>query len=80
MKIGKVTHYFDKISVAIVALDAALKKGDKIRFERGGEEMFTQTVESMQVDHKEIESAKKGDEIGLKVDKEVREGAEVFQA
>ncbi len=78
-KIGKVTHYYDKIGVAVVELDAGLSKGDKIKFVRGGEDMFEQEVESMQIEHDKIDSAKKGDVIGLKVDQEVKEDAEVYK-
>ena len=78
-KIGKVTHYYDKISVAVVELDGGLSKGDKIKFVRGGEDMFEQVVESMQVEHDQIDSAKKGDIVGLKVDQEVKEDAEVYK-
>ncbi|MGD8744488.1 MAG: U32 family peptidase C-terminal domain-containing protein [Candidatus Woesebacteria bacterium] len=78
-KVGKVTHYYDKIEVAIIELDSNLSKGDKIKFVRGGEDLFEQTVESMQVEHEKIETAKKGDVIGLKVDDEVKEGAEVYK-
>jgi putative protease len=79
LKVGKVTHYYDKLGVAIVELESNLSVGDSVRFERGGEEMYEQKVESMQVEHNQIESAKKGDSVGLKVDKEVKEGAEVFK-
>jgi putative protease len=78
-KIGKVTHYYDKIGVAVVELDGGLSKGDKIKFARGGEDMFEQEVESMQIEHDKIDSAKKGDVVGLKVDQEVKEGAEVYK-
>ncbi len=78
-KVGKVTHYYDKIGVAIVELESDLAVGDKIKFVRGGEDLFEQTVESMQIEHNKIESAKKGDTIGLKVNEEVKEGAEVFK-
>jgi putative protease len=74
-KIGKVTHYYDKIGVAVVELDGGLSKGDKIKFVRGGEDMFEQEVESMQIEHDKIDSAKKGDVVGLKVDQEVKEDA-----
>jgi len=80
MKVGKVTHYYDKIGVAIVELEAELAVGDTIRFERGGEEILTQKVASMQMNHEKVESAGKGDTIGLKVDGEVKEGAEIFKA
>lgn len=78
-KIGKVTHYYDKINVAIIELDADLAKGEKIKFSRGGEDLFEQVVESMQIEHEQLEKAKKGDTVGLKVDEEVKEGAEVFK-
>ena len=79
LKIGKVTHYYDKIGVAIVELSATLTVGEKIKFVRGGEDMFEQPVESIQIEHEKKESAGKGDVIGLKVTSEVKEGAEVFK-
>ncbi|MEK7521764.1 MAG: hypothetical protein AAB599_03120 [Patescibacteria group bacterium] len=78
-KIGKVIHYYDKIGVAIVKLDEPLIVGTKVRFSRGGEDLFDQTIESLQEEHKNLESAKAGDEIGIKVDEKVKEGAEVFR-
>ena len=75
-KVGTVTHYYGNIGVAIVALAGKLSKGDKVKFE-GGKTEFEQTVESMQIEHKEIDSAKKGDVIGMKVNEKVGEGAEV---
>lgn len=77
--IGKVTHFYPKISVAVVALNAALKVGDKISIERG-EEKAEQTVSSMQVEHKAIQAAKKGQEVAMKVDQEVKEGSLVYKA
>ncbi len=79
LKIGKVTHYYDKIGVAIVELGSTLSVGDKIKFSRGGEDMFEQTVNSIQIEHEQKDSAGKGDVVGLKVDSEVKEGAEVYK-
>lgn len=79
LKIGKVTHYYDKIGVAVLELDSDLGVGDKIKFVRGGEDLFEQTVESIQIEHEKIEKAGKGDVVGLKADKEVKQGAEVFR-
>lgn len=76
-KVGKVTHYYDKIGVAIVDLAGPLKLGDSVTFKKGDEEILTQTVESMQIEKAAVESAKKGDVIGLKVDEPIKEGAEV---
>lgn len=76
-KVGTVTHYYGNIGVAIVALTGKLSKGDKVKFE-GGKTEFEQTVESMQIEHKEIESAKKGDVVGMKVGEKIGEGADVY--
>ena len=70
-QIAKVTHYYNKITVAVLKITKGdLKVGDKIKLidKDGGE--FTQTVKSMQIEHADIEIAKKGDEFGLKVEKE----------
>jgi len=76
-KIGTVNHYYDKIGVAIIDLTSGLKQGDKIKFVRGEQE-FELEVESMEVEHKQVKKAKKGDSIGLKVDQVIKPGAEVF--
>lgn len=76
-KIGTVTHYFGHIPAGIIKLAGKLKNGDKIHF-KGATTDFTQTAGSMQIDHKEIAAAKKGDEIGIQVDQKVRDGDEVF--
>lgn len=73
------THYYDKIGVAVVELIATLSNGDKVKFVRGGEDLFEQEVKSMQVEHEKVESAKKGDVIGMKVGNEVKEGAELYK-
>ncbi|GAI01524.1 unnamed protein product, partial [marine sediment metagenome] len=64
--IGKITHYFGNIGVAVIELSDTLKVGDNIRIV-GGETDFTQIIESMEVEHKKVEEAKKGDSIGVKV-------------
>ncbi|TRZ64204.1 MAG: hypothetical protein D4Q79_02085 [Spirochaetia bacterium] len=77
--IGEVTHYYDKIGVAVVRFFKAVKVGDSIQF-KGTHTDFSQTISSMQYDHKSIESAKKGEEVGMKVDEHVKEGDKVFEA
>ncbi len=66
-------------SMAGVELGADLGVGDKIRFVRGGEDLFEQKVDSLQIEHEKVDTAKKGDVIGLKTDMTVKEGAEVFR-
>jgi len=76
-EVGKVTHYFDKIGVAVVELAKGLSVGDNIRI-KGATTDFEQKVESMQVEHEKIEKAKKGDAIGLKVKDRVRLNDKVY--
>jgi len=76
--IGKVTHYYPKISVAVVELEETLKKGDKIEIE-GKTTKLIQTVTSMQLNHVDIDVAEKGQSIGLKVEYRVREGDKVYK-
>jgi putative protease len=76
--IGKVTHYFGKIGVAVIELEDTLRVGDTIRIVGGGTD-FTQTVESMEIERKKVKEAKAGQAIGLKVNQKVREGYKVYK-
>ena len=76
--IGKVTHYFSKIGVAVIELSDTLKVGDTIRIV-GGETDFNQVIESMEIEHQKIEIAKAGDLVGLKVSQKVRDGYKVYK-
>lgn len=78
-RVGRVTHYYDKIGVAVMLLEGDLAVGEKIRFIRGGEELFDQDVTSLQQEHNKIEKAVKGTVVGLKTDQPLREGAEVYK-
>ncbi len=77
--LGKVIHYYDKAMVAVVKLDGGLKAGDEVKFVKGENE-FSQTVESMQLEHEAIKSAKKGQEVAIKVDQPTKDGTLVFKA
>lgn len=71
-RVGIVDGYYAKIGVAAVRLtDGALQVGDQIRI-HGHTTDFTQTVESMQVEHTPLERAERGSEIALKVRERVR--------
>ena len=76
--IGKISHYYPHISVAVVDLTDSLKVGEKISIERPVGS-FEQTVSSMQVEHKDVQVAKKGESIGLKVNQPTKEGAKVYK-
>jgi len=77
-EIGKVSHFFSKISVAVVDLTATLSVGDRIRIQ-GPTTDFEQTVESMQIEHENVKTAKEGQSIGLKVKERVRENDTVYK-
>jgi len=78
IEVGRVTHFYPRISVAIVELKAPLNVGDKILI-RGATTNFEQTVESMQIEHRNIEKAEAGQIIGLKVKERVRENDKVYR-
>jgi putative protease len=78
-KIGVVTHYFGNIGVGIVKIEAdGLKVGETIHF-KGHTSDFQQTIDSLQIEHKEVQEAKVGDMVGMKVSEHVREHDEVFK-
>ena len=77
--IGAVTHYFGKLGVAIVKFNKAVEAGMKLKF-KGATTDFEEVIKSMQFDHKEIDKAKKGQEVGIKVGDKVREGDMIFES
>jgi len=76
-EIGVVTHYFGKISVGIIELSDALKVGDTVHI-KGAHDDFTETVDSMQVEHKSVPAGKVGDLVGIHVSKPVHPNDKVF--
>jgi len=77
--IGKVSGYFTKIGVAAIDLEGDLQVGDTIHI-KGHTTDFTVEVKSMQIDRKDVEKAKKGDSVGIKVGERVRPGDNVYKA
>lgn len=79
-KIGQVTHYFDKIGVGVLSVEEGqVKLGDNVQV--GADDLettFTQTISSMQVDHQSVDTAKAGDEVGLKLDQPAKPNDPVF--
>ncbi|NWF86850.1 translation elongation factor-like protein [Candidatus Bathyarchaeota archaeon] len=78
IEVGHVTHFFSKISVAVIELTASLAVGDTIVI-RGPTTDFEQRVESMQIEHVNVQQAKVGQSIGLKVAERVREKDTVYK-
>lgn len=76
--VGKVTHYYDKLGVAIIKVDAdKLSVGNTVKFV-GTQPEFAQSVSSMQLDHQEIAEATTGAEVGIKVEQPVKVNTKVF--
>jgi hypothetical protein len=76
--VGKVTHFFTNISVAVIELSDALKAGDKVSIE-GATTNIEQKIDSMQIHNDPVKEAKAGDAIGVKVKDRVREGDQVYK-
>jgi len=78
VKIGKVTHYFTKIGVAVLELSDTLAVGDEITI-RGQTTNFSQPIDSMEIDNVKVDKAGKGQSIGLKVRERVRQNDDVYK-
>jgi len=77
-QVGSITHFYKKIGVAIVELSDSLLVGDTIHIS-GHTTDVTQKVDSMQMEHQNIEKAEKGQVVGLRVNDEVRVKDLVFK-
>ncbi|MFH1826762.1 MAG: hypothetical protein ABH823_05710 [bacterium] len=77
--IGKVEHFFGKISVIAFKLKTPLKIGDRIQI-KGHTTDFVQAVGSMQINHQNVDKAKKGQDVGFRVNCRCRVGDTVFEA
>ncbi|HEU0295869.1 MAG TPA: hypothetical protein VFR47_24230 [Anaerolineales bacterium] len=77
VEIGKVTHYFNHLSVAVLALTDSLKLGDKIHI-LGHTTNLIERVASMEVDHHPVDWVKPGDNVAIKVNEPVHEHDMVY--
>ena len=78
VEVGKVSDFFAKPVVAGIQLTGTLKVGDKIRI-KGHTTDMEFTVDSMQIDRVNVNEAKSGDSIGIKVSDRVRPGDKVYK-
>lgn len=76
--IGLIIHYFPHVQAAVIKLKKPLANGDTVKI-KGHTTDLTQIVSSMQIDRVDIQTAKKGDEIGLQVSSRVRQGDKVYK-
>lgn len=77
-RIGEVTHFYNKISVAVLRLTKDLRVGDEIHF-LGRNTDFKQEVASMQIEHEPITDAEAGQEVAVRVTQRARRGDSVFR-
>lgn len=74
IQIGKVTHFYDKLGVAVVeVMNQALKVGDNVKIS-GHDKEFTQTITSLQLEHNQVQEVETGQSCGMKVDQPVKQG------
>ena len=76
-EIGKVSGYYSHVGAAAVKLSGSVKVGDKLHF-KGASNDFKITVKEMQIERKDVKTAKKGDHIGIKVPEKVRPNVRVY--
>ena len=77
-QIGEVTHFFNKISVAVLDLAEPLRIGDTLHF-MGHSTDFRQKVQSMQIEHEDVEEAGPGQEVAIKVEQRVHVHDKLFR-
>lgn len=77
-RIGVVSHYYTHLGVAAVVLEGDLAVGDIIHI-KGHTSDFIQKLESMQIEHRNVSQAKKGDNIGIKIKEHAREHDIVYK-
>ena len=78
VEIGKVSDFFARPVVAGIELTATIKIGDKIHIV-GHTTDLEMTVDSMQVENVNVEEAKAGTAVGVKVSDRVRRGDKVYK-
>ena len=76
--VGEVTHFYNRIGVAVVDLQEALMIGDQVHF-FGRSTDFRQEVTSMQIEHEPISEAGKGQEVAVKVERRVRKHDKIYK-
>jgi putative protease len=77
--IGTVTHYYSHLNVIVIQLNKGeLKTGETIHV-KGHTTDFTQSVESMEYEHRHVEQAAAGQSVGIKVMDHAREHDIVYR-
>ncbi len=77
-EVGKVSHFFTKINVAVIEVKDTISVGDQI-FIKGPTTDIEQTVDSMEIEHEKVKQATAGHSVGMKVKGRVRENDIVYK-
>ncbi len=77
-RVGSVSHYYGHIHVAGVVLEKDVRVGDTIHV-KGHTSDFTQKVDSIEMEHKSLIEAHRGDDVGLKVAEHCRQHDVVYK-
>jgi len=77
-EVGKVSHFFTKINVAVIEVKDTISVGDRI-FIKGPTTDIEQTVDSMEIEHEKVKQATAGHSVGMKVKGRVRENDIVYK-
>jgi putative protease len=78
VEIGRVTHYYSHLNVAVLELTDHLKVGETVHF-LGHTTDFIQRVNSMEIDHHHVVAVSPGDNVALKVIEPVREHDAIYR-
>jgi len=78
IEIGKITHFYNRIGVAVLSLSGKLQVGDIIHV-LGHTTDFVQRVESMEIEHNKVTSASAGMDVAIKLEREARKGDTLFK-
>lgn len=78
IQIGRVTHYYDKLQVAVIeVMNQALRVGDTVKIS-GHDKEFNQTITSMQIEHAKVTRVEPGESCGIQVSEPVKPGDELY--
>ena len=78
IKVGSIMTYYNNIGVAAIELTDNIKLGDTIII-KGSTTDMEQVIDSMEIEHKSVQEAKSGDQIGIKVATKIRKGDRVYK-
>ncbi len=78
-KVGTIINYFDRTKTALLELTNELAIGDRVRFVRGDEVVFEQTIEIIQDNHEKVTMAKRGQMVVVKTEGDLQKNDEAYK-